>query len=135
MNSMRTYSSRFSGLFIFILVVLLVGFLVFMTIRSSNQDTGFVDEGATTSDNSFVLDGEETPPSDTESDDLIIVGSVGGASDSQVTPEVVQSNSEGLPNTGPSGTLSTVVLLSLFSAAVASYLRSKSELVASARTK
>lgn len=135
MNSMRTYGSRFSGLVMFVLGVVLIGMLVFLTFRSSNQDEGFVDEGATVSDSSFVLDGEGALPSDETSttDDLTIVGSIASNSDGQVAANV-DSNSDVLPNTGPGQTLLIIAILSLLSGVGSAYWYSRSGLVISAKT-
>ena len=135
MNSMRTYGSRFSGFVMFVLGIVLIGVLVFLTFRSSNQDEGFVDEGATVSDSSFVLDGEGALPSDETSttDDLTIVGSNTSSSDGQVAASV-DSNSDALPNTGPGQTLLTIAILSLLSGVGSAYWYSRNGLVVSAKT-
>jgi len=132
---MRTYGSRFSGFVMFVLGIVLIGVLVFLTFRSSNQDEGFVDEGATVSDSSFVLDGEGTLPSDETSttDDLTIVGSNTSSSDGQVAASV-DSNSDALPNTGPGQTLLTIAILSLLSGVGSAYWYSRNGLVVSAKT-
>lgn len=142
MENTRSYVSRFSGLGLFLLALLVVSVLVWLTIRSASDDNNnqaannTADTEQTAGDNQVAgndqaqsgeADGDdETAGSTANSDDNLAADDDESGSTLGVNGEVV--NGGNLPNTGPESVLISAVGLMALAGAATAYRRSANDL-------
>jgi cytoskeletal protein RodZ len=143
MENARSYGSRFSGLGLFLLALLVVGVLVFLTIRSArdNSQDNVVDSGEGTTQVDETSKPEFTivaGQNSTEDKDGVVVTSddnsnstvaVTEPSTSETGTVAASTDDSDLPNTGPKDVMFAVLGLSLLSAALVGYTQSKQRLI------
>lgn len=132
MDNTRSYLSRFSGLGLFILALLVVGALVWLTVRSADDNTATngADEQTTQQDEpTDATPFDENDTTDERTDDESVVDEDENA-DQDDTGAVAGGQDENgdtdgtLPNTGPESVVASAALLSLFTWLVLNYRQS-----------
>lgn len=131
MDNARSLASRFSGFLLFVMSLLVVGVLVYLTIRSASDENG--DNQTTTTQTENGEAAEDDGVSDEASSDTQ-TSSTNDTSANEVAGSTDQLASTGgsddLPNTGPESAAATAVALFAVAYAGNAYIDSRRRLKA-----
>lgn len=128
MENARSLASRFSGLLLFLLSLAVVGVLVYLTIRSADDNNGTDGQTADQTenqaeDNAVTTNSEEqTSSTATAGEDEDELANTGGGN------VAGQTDGDDLPNTGPESTLAGAVALGALAWAGNAYIDSRRHL-------
>lgn len=113
MENTRSILSRFSGLALFLLAVVVVGLLVFFTVRTADDDATSEDTGVTSSEQT-----REPARPDIDSEPSVTGDQTG-------TGSVAADTDEDLPNTGPEDAILPALGIALVAWQIAAYRQSR----------